>query len=229
VNIWITSDTHFGHNNIIKYCDRPFSSYQEMDDCLIDNINSRVYKGDILWHLGDWAFGIKQDYFARCVEYRRRIRCENINFIWGNHDQRVIYGLFKECYDSHYVVLKGEHFYLNHYANVVWPGSHKGTIHLFAHSHSTLNPWIAEHIPNGRLMDVGVDSVARILGDGKLRPENYRPLNIKEVLGMMAARKGFNADRHGTEEKERFYDADGNVSLQPKNNNGEQTVAVPQT
>lgn len=50
---WLTSDSHFLHHNIIKYCDRPFSSVDEMTECLVDNWNSVVKKGDYVYHLGD--------------------------------------------------------------------------------------------------------------------------------------------------------------------------------
>lgn len=51
------ADTHFNHANIIRYCKRPFSNVEEMNNVLIENINSKVGEADILWHLGDWGFG----------------------------------------------------------------------------------------------------------------------------------------------------------------------------
>ena len=55
--IFITSDTHFSHKNIIKYCNRPFSSVEEMNSVLTDNWNSIVSKDDLVIHLGDFSFG----------------------------------------------------------------------------------------------------------------------------------------------------------------------------
>ena len=55
--IFLTSDTHFGHKSIIKYCGRPFSSVEEMDATIISNWNAVVTKkSDIVYVLGDFAF-----------------------------------------------------------------------------------------------------------------------------------------------------------------------------
>jgi calcineurin-like phosphoesterase family protein len=54
--IWFTSDTHFSHNNIIRYCNRPFSNVEEMDEVLINNWNNKVKQNDDVYHLGDIIF-----------------------------------------------------------------------------------------------------------------------------------------------------------------------------
>ena len=56
--IWLTSDTHFHHKNILKYEPdaRPFASIEEMDSALIQRWNERVMPEDIVFHLGDFAF-----------------------------------------------------------------------------------------------------------------------------------------------------------------------------
>src|SRR5206468_1146850 len=101
--VWFTADTHFGHGNIIKYCQRPFLSAAELeevradprgrlrlsaetvrrhDDALLDAINSRVDEHDVLWHLGDFAWGD----LTTALTYRSRIRCRTVFLVWGNHD-----------------------------------------------------------------------------------------------------------------------------------------------
>ena len=57
--IFFTSDTHFNHSNVIQYCNRPFSSLDEMNAKLIENWNERVNENDIVYHLGDFAMGKK--------------------------------------------------------------------------------------------------------------------------------------------------------------------------
>jgi calcineurin-like phosphoesterase family protein len=55
-NIFFTSDTHFYHTNIIKYCNRPFSSVEEMNQKLIENWNNTISEHDTIFHLGDFMF-----------------------------------------------------------------------------------------------------------------------------------------------------------------------------
>lgn len=54
--IWLTSDFHFGHNNCINYCSRPFSNTSEMNINLIKNYNKLVSNEDIVYILGDISF-----------------------------------------------------------------------------------------------------------------------------------------------------------------------------
>ena len=54
--IFFTSDTHFWHVNIIKYCNRPFETIEEMNETIIEKWNSKISKDDIVFNLGDFAF-----------------------------------------------------------------------------------------------------------------------------------------------------------------------------
>lgn len=83
-NIWVTSDTHFGHSNIIKYCDRPFRDTDEMDNHIVEKWNNVVQDGDIVYHLGDVYFGGNKgaeywDWFFPRLKGRKRL-------LLGNHD-----------------------------------------------------------------------------------------------------------------------------------------------
>ena len=79
--IFIISDTHFGHENIIKYCNRPFKDVKEMDETLIKNWNEVVSNKDTVLHLGDFGLGNKE-YIASIVN---RLNGKKI-LILGNHD-----------------------------------------------------------------------------------------------------------------------------------------------
>lgn len=54
--IWFTSDLHFGHANILKFCNRPWETTDEMNADLIKNWNSVVKPDDLVFDLGDFAF-----------------------------------------------------------------------------------------------------------------------------------------------------------------------------
>jgi len=95
--MWLISDTHFGHTNIIKYCNRPFQDADEMDDYIIARWRECIQPEDVVYHLGDLAFHVKGDseiYQAR----RERLRTEltgKIRLIQGNHDKVSAAWLFK--------------------------------------------------------------------------------------------------------------------------------------
>jgi calcineurin-like phosphoesterase family protein len=86
VEQWVTSDTHFGHENIIKFCNRPFRNAEEMDEALVANWNRWVKPEDHVRHLGDvtmWRGGKpEQDRFIRLMQ---RLNGHK-RLIMGNHD-----------------------------------------------------------------------------------------------------------------------------------------------
>ena len=61
MRVFLTSDTHFGHSNVIKYCNRPFQDRDEMDKAIIKNWNETVTSEDKVFHLGDFSFRNKQE------------------------------------------------------------------------------------------------------------------------------------------------------------------------
>lgn len=99
---FLISDTHFYHKNIIKYCNRPFwkdksnepsdEDVLEMNETLIKRWNDVVRPEDLVFHLGDFAFGDKQ----RIIEIAKRLNGK-IYFIMGNHDYRYGFKFWYEC------------------------------------------------------------------------------------------------------------------------------------
>lgn len=80
--LWLTSDTHFNHFKVIEYCNRPFSSLEEMNDILTARWNEKVQPEDTVYHCGDFSFGN----FERMLETRKQLN-GTIVLIRGNHDR----------------------------------------------------------------------------------------------------------------------------------------------
>jgi calcineurin-like phosphoesterase family protein len=158
--IWFTSDTHFDHANILKYANRPFQGIEEMNEALIANWNAIVQPGDVVYHLGDFAFK-RHAYFAERLHGQ-------IVLVEGSHDrmdsksQKAF-----QCVGPRHTVKGDPDIILSHYAMRVWPRSHYGTWHLFGHSHGRLEPW-------GTSFDAGVDA------------QGYYPLSLDRVREIMA-------------------------------------------
>jgi calcineurin-like phosphoesterase family protein len=153
-----TADTHFGHQLMLSEtaCARPFADTREMDEFLIRCWNSVVKAEDIVYHLGDFAFGLHDA--ARVRSIFDRLQGRKI-LILGNHDyakQNIVHptltGLGWELITQQHETTDGdkERVFLSHYAQRTWPGVRKGGWHFFGHNHGQLAPL-------GRSRDVGVD------------------------------------------------------------------------
>ena len=79
MTLFVTSDTHFGHENIIAYCSRPFSNAEEMDEAIIERWNRRVRPCDHVYHLGDVA--MRKPHLSRMARLNGHHR-----LVRGNHD-----------------------------------------------------------------------------------------------------------------------------------------------
>jgi len=81
--VYLISDTHFDHANIIKYCNRPFADVAEMNKIMVNNWNNTVKSSDIVYFLGDWGYGHKH----RPPSYWERNLKGKIKSIKGSHDK----------------------------------------------------------------------------------------------------------------------------------------------
>lgn len=179
---FFTSDTHFGHTNIIKYCNRPFTCADEMDEAMIKNWNSVVQPQDTIYHLGDFGF-VHADKIAKVL---KRLNGKKI-FIMGNHDKQMrdpsIRGFFEEMTNYKEIYIRNKQkVVLCHYPFASWNGSFHGSYHLHGHTHNNY------HSPM-RVLDVGVDCW------------NYTPVSYDEIEREMEKRPypGQNPDmkKHG--------------------------------
>lgn len=177
--IWVTSDTHFGHRQIIQYCARPFSSREEMDEKLVENWNKRVKPKDDVYHLGDFCFGSR----ARCEELLEKLNGK-IHLILGNHDKAIwktesLRDRFVWVKDLHTLKWAGNRYILCHYPLLTWEGAHRGVYHLHGHSHGNLRA------PETTRLDMGVDCW------------DYAPVDIDTIAETLSERKYKGVDHHG--------------------------------
>lgn len=173
--IWFTSDQHFGHANIIKFCQRPFASTEEMREKLIDNFNSKVGKYDLTYHLGDMFWRKLQ--VDDCVNILKQLNGKHY-YILGNHeevfnrsDSFKLCALFEGILDVRMVNHEGKHIWASHYAHRSWPKSGHGSYHVFGHTHGALPDFGNSH-------DVGVDA------------NNYYPVSFEELDQLMVKKVG---------------------------------------
>jgi len=148
---FFTSDTHFDHARVIEYCKRPFSDVSEMNETIISNWNKTVKPGDLVYHLGDFAF-IKDT--EKYLKLLARLN-GSIHLIKGNHDRLDAVVAKEFATVSNYKEIKdeadGNKVVLSHYSHRVWNRSHRGSLMLYGHSHGSLKGCCQS-------LDVGVDA-----------------------------------------------------------------------
>jgi calcineurin-like phosphoesterase family protein len=145
--------THFGHENIIKLANRPFSSIEEMDETLIDNWNKTVRKTDTVYHLGDFSYKGA----TRPTDYLNRLN-GSIVLIQGNHDP-ILWG------HKYYEFKENKRlFVLFHYPIEEWNGYFRGAVHIHCHTHKP------ELISAKNRFNVTVEAT------------NYKPISLEEIL-----------------------------------------------
>ena len=178
--IWLTGDTHFYHENILRFCSRPFDTIGEHDEALINNWNSVVSKDDSVYHLGDLTLGGH----AQAVNVLCRLNGDVRILAYPFHHDRRWLGPILKGKVTHtatgVVVLEqqivrlslGEtNVYLCHFPLGEWPQKHYGAVHAHAHSHGNYKG-------EGRIVDVGVDC------------HGYFPVSIERVV-QIGEQKGY--------------------------------------
>jgi calcineurin-like phosphoesterase family protein len=138
--IFFVSDTHFGHVNILEFCNRPYKNVEEMNHCLIDNWNKKVPADGLVFHLGDFAWG--------GYPFWKNIRDQlngKIILIKGNHDEKNLtttgaQELFEHVAYQMKIRIEGRAIYLNHNPFLCYGGTYrdpKGLVYqAFGHVHS---------------------------------------------------------------------------------------------
>lgn len=166
-DVWFTSDPHYGHSNIIKYCNRPFSNVAEMNEALIQNWNSVVKPNDHVYLLGDVCF--LQPSAAKKLLSRLM---GQIFLVKGNHDKEKFLaecsGRFEWVKDYFELNHNKQKIVLSHFPFLTWNKSHHGSWNLHGHCHGSL-----PDDPHSLRIDVGVDC------------HGFRPISIDEIAKIM--------------------------------------------
>ena len=170
---FFTSDTHFNHANIIRFCNRPFKDLEQMNEVMITNWNNAISKDDTVFHLGDFCLGGA----AEWTKILDRLNGK-IYLIMGNHDLKNIRQGFISRFEHVAMQMRIEigkkRIYLCHYPFLCFEGSYKDDVwQLFGHVHTRRSN---SGIDAGRLQylyptqyDVGVDN------------NNFTPVSFGQV------------------------------------------------
>ena len=132
------ADPHFGHENIIRLCNRPFSSVEEMNTVMMNNWNRIVRPNDDIFIGGDFSFrSDKSVDFLDSLNGRKHL-------IIGNHDVKNLKNKefrdrFIEIADIITVKDNGVRIVICHYPMVEWNGMYRDAWHFFGHIHNSEN------------------------------------------------------------------------------------------
>jgi calcineurin-like phosphoesterase family protein len=158
---FFTSDEHYGHDAVIKYCHRPFTTGKEMDAELIKRFNSFVGPNDTTIHAGDFCWGNKEEH---AKQYIKQLNGNHI-FLKGSHD----------CWlpnSAPYMwqkLIEGQFVVICHWAMRTWGRSNYNSWQLHGHSHGGLEPI-------GKQWDIGVDN------------NHFYPLSFEHIKNIMSMR-----------------------------------------
>lgn len=185
--VFFTADEHYGHQNIIQFCNRPFANLDEMRETLISNHNAIVKPGDLVYHLGDM--------FWRTLTLEGALaimdRLNGVHYyVSGNHEELMekheeLRKRFVWVRERHKLKIKNmPHIVLDHFAGRVWDGSHNGSWQLYGHSHGGLRE------DDSLSFDVGVDA------------QKYFPIMLEQVTVRMFVKTGIRSFKQVAKEHE---------------------------
>ena len=186
-HVWFTSDLHFGHRNVLKFCDRPWDNEKEMDNGLIENWNNTVGDNDIVFILGD-VFWFNDSHSIKKV--LSKLKGKYIYIIPGNHDDfksyhRVDDDRINLCEDVVVTWItreskKLQEIWLSHYPMMTWPHRENGAYQFFGHIHSkpNRNEGVDQDLPlHWNQLDVGCDYW------------DHKPVSLETLENMIKSRQ----------------------------------------
>ncbi|MFH5811280.1 metallophosphoesterase [Companilactobacillus sp. FL22-1] len=175
---YFIADTHFFHEPIIAFCNRPFHNVEEMNQKLIEKWNKTVKSpNDEVYILGDFVYmgtGEQANTILKQLRGKKYL-------IKGNHeqylnDQNFDHSLFEWVKDYYSFEYNNRKFVLFHYPILEWDGYYNHAIHLYGHVHN-INAAYFTRTLGENAVNVGVDIT------------NYRPISIEEIVNIVNLRE----------------------------------------
>ncbi|MFH1275813.1 MAG: metallophosphoesterase [Candidatus Woesearchaeota archaeon] len=167
---FVIGDLHLDHSNIIKYCNRPFSSVGEMNKTIINNWNKTIKENDVVYFLGDLSFGKgsqNADYWLQKLNGK-------ITVIRGNHDKSKKIKFL----DNFVLKYKDHQFLLTHNPLNVSKQWNGWIIHGHCHNNNLKNcPFI-----NGKMKTINVG--VEVIGYKPLELDQLFKLNFENIERM---------------------------------------------
>ena len=171
MNIFYIADTHFGHANIIRLNNRPFSNVDEMNRVMIENWNSRAHKDDIVYIDGDFAFKSSN----HAVDILDKLNGRKV-LIKGNHDGRNLKDPafrkhFEEICDRKTINDNGRMVVIDHFPLIEWDGFFRGTYLVYGHIHNNTSNFAYKCMKElDNALNAGVDI------------NNFMPVTLDEMI-----------------------------------------------
>jgi calcineurin-like phosphoesterase family protein len=159
---YITSDLHFGHTNIMKFCPVSRARFRNdvayMNEAMVKEWNEIVDPADLVYILGDVAFLPAQ----KAAEFMRRCNGRKI-LVQGNHDRKTLNDpVFRGCFEEihHYLDINyaGTKVCMFHYPIAEWDQMHRGAVHFHGHLHGG-----ESGLEKFRARDMGMDATGFIV------------------------------------------------------------------
>lgn len=187
INLYVTSDTHFYHNKEFIYKNRGYDDPIQMNEDMINTINSTVGTDGVLLHLGDFCLNTKINQY---YEILNKLKIKELWLINGNHNNPHRNLEYREIDVPYQIKHLGDYFTFKynkkyfvccHFPLRMWDGQSNGSMHIHGHCHNNLISSRSDD-KTQKILDVGWDAFSR-------------PIHINEVLTIMNTKK-INSEHH---------------------------------
>ncbi len=137
MKIWITSDSHLNHFNIIRYCNRPYHTLDEMNSAIIRNWNSCISDEDIVLFLGDFCFARSAQAKADTIRWTSCLKGHKL-IVKGNHDFKQVH--YTDCgwHAEWYQEFVFHRFSFRHRPDDLWKDAINYDFIFYGHVHEKL-------------------------------------------------------------------------------------------